>query len=83
MAATMQTTYLAAGQRYVPNGSPAWRSDRQLTVLMVGRDRQGLMRVAYRCPNGHQMVEPAAQFEAAVTNGQLVPVIGAGVLARC
>src|SRR5688500_15250289 len=56
-------TYLAPGQRYTPQGSAGWRFDRQLTVLMVGRDRQGQVRVAYRCPNGHQVVEPAAQFE--------------------
>lgn len=83
MAAMMPTTYLAPGQRYTPSGSAGWRSDRQVTVLLVGRDRQGQVRVAYRCHNGHQVVEPAAQFEAAVATGQLVPVIGSGFLARC
>ena len=83
MAAIFPSTYLAPGQRYVPTGSAAWRADRQLTVLRVGRDGAGLLRVAYRCPNGHQVVEPAAQFEAAVAAGQLVPVVGAGRLASC
>jgi hypothetical protein len=83
MAARSLGTYLAPGQRYAPSDSPAWRADRQLTVLAVGRDPRGTMRVAYRCPDGHQVVEPAAQFEAAVASGQLVPVVGAGFLASC
>jgi hypothetical protein len=76
-------TYLAPGQRYTPTGSATWRADKQVTILRVGRDLSGLLRVAYHLPNGHQVVEPAAQFEAAVANGQLVPVTGAGALARC
>jgi hypothetical protein len=76
-------TYLAPGQRYVSSGGAAWRADRQVTILRVGHDLSGLLRVAYRSANGHQVVEPAAQFEAAVANGQMVPVVGAGFLARC
>jgi hypothetical protein len=76
-------TYLAAGQRYTPTGSAGWRADRQVTILRVGRDLQGIARVAYRCPNGHQVVEPVSQFEAAVAAGQLVPVVGAGYFGRC
>jgi hypothetical protein len=83
MAASMRTTYLAPGQRYIPSFSAGWRSDRQVTVLMVDRDPSGLLRVAYRYADGHQVVEPAVQFEAAVTAGQLVPVVGAGCPARC
>jgi hypothetical protein len=83
LALAPTTSYLAPGQRYAPAGSPAWRADRQVTVLRVGRDRQGLLRVAYRCPDGHQVVEPTAQFEAAVASGQLVPVAGPGLLASC
>ena len=81
--AALLSTYLAPGQRYAPSGAAAWRPDRQVMVLTVGRDRRGLVRVAYRCPNGDRVVEPAAQFEAAVADGQLVPVIGCGFLARC
>jgi hypothetical protein len=83
MAATASFTYLAPGQRYTPTGSAGWRADRQVTILRVGRDLQGVSRVAYRCPNGHQVVEPVAQFEAAVAAGQLVPVVGAGYFGRC
>ena len=82
MAATT-STFLSAGQRYVPTGSAGWRADRQVTILRVGRDLSGLLRVAYRCANGHQVVEPAVQFEAAVAGGQLVPVVGVGLPARC
>lgn len=81
MAAPTSTTFLTSGQRYAPAGSPAWRADHQLTILRVGRDRQGVLRVAYRGPHGHQAVEPTSQFEAAVANGQLVPVVRFGVLA--
>ena len=76
-------TFLAPGQRYAPAGAPAWRADRQVTVLRVGRDLQGLLRVAYRGPDGHQVVEPAARFEAAVAAGRLVPVADPAGLARC
>lgn len=83
MADCTPTTFLALGQRYAPAGSPAWRADRQLTVLHIGRDRQGLLHVAYRCPAGHQVVEPTAQFDAAVASGQLVPFAGPGRPASC
>ena len=82
MAATT-STFLSPGQRYVPTGSAGWRADRQVTILRVGRDLSGLLRVAYRCANGHQVVEPVAQFEAAVAGGQLVPVVGIGSPILC
>jgi hypothetical protein len=80
MADVTPTTFLAPGQRYAPTGSPAWRADRQVTILGVGRDRSGRLRVAYRSPKGNQVVESTAQFEAAVATGQLVPVAGWGHL---
>ena len=80
MADVTPTTFLAPGQRYAPTGSPAWRADRQVTILRVGRDRSGRLRVAYCSPNGEQVVEPTAQFEAAVAAGHLVPVAGWGQL---
>jgi hypothetical protein len=78
MADFTPTTFLAPGQRYAPTGCPAWRADRQVTILRVGRDRSGLLRVAYRYPSGDQVFEPTAQFETAVATGQLVPVAGWG-----
>lgn len=80
MADLTPITFLAPGQRYAPTGSPAWRADRQVTILQVGRDRSGLLRVAYRSSNGDHVVEPTAQFEAAVATGKLVPVAGWGHL---
>ena len=53
-------SFLAPGQRYAPAGGPAWRADRQLTILQVGCDLHGRMRVAYSCPDGHRVVEPAS-----------------------
>ena len=76
-------TYLAPGQRYAQPDVPPWRADRQVTVLAVGRDDRGLPRVTCRYPNGDQTVEPAAQLEAAIAAGLLVPVPGIGRLARC
>jgi hypothetical protein len=83
MEAAVQTTYLAPGQRYVPRDKSGWRSDRQLTILLVGRDPQGLMCVTFHSATGQQVVEPAAQFEEAVAGGQFVPVVGTGCLGRC
>ena len=77
------TTFLAPGQRYTEAGSAAWRIEQQWTVVHVGRDLSGSTRVTYRCPNGHQIVAPAEQFEAAIHAGQIVPVIGAGRVVRC
>ena len=82
MAAPL-STYLAPGQRYAPSGSAAWRADHQVTVLLVAADERGLAAVAYGGPDGHRVIEPAAQFESAVASGQLVPVVGYGVLERC
>ena len=75
-------TYLAPGQRYAEAGRAGWRSDQQFTILRVAPDLSGLLKVAYRCPNGHQVVEPVGQFEAAVANGQFVPIVGGGWIAR-
>jgi hypothetical protein len=74
------TTFLAPGQRYAPTGSPAWRADRQVTILRVGHDVSGRLRVAYCSPSGDRVDEPIAQFEAAVADGQFVPVAGWGRL---
>ena len=83
MEATVQTTYLAPGQRYLPRDKSGWRSDRQLTVLLVGRDPQGLTCVTFHSATGQQVVELAAQFEVAVASGQVVPIVGTGCLGRC
>ena len=76
-------TYLAPGQRYAPIGLDAWRVDHQITVMHVGRDDGRPPRVTYRCPNGEEVLGLAADFEAAVAGGQLVPVAGTGRIARC
>jgi hypothetical protein len=74
------TTFLAPGQRYAPTGSPAWRADRQVTILRVEHELSGRLRVTYCSPNSDQVIEPTAQFEAAVAAGQFVPVADWGRL---
>jgi hypothetical protein len=76
-------TFLAPGQRYTEPDAPAWRADRQVVVIHVGRDGHGVPRVTCRNGKGYQIVEAAAQFEAAISTGQLVPVLGVGEAARC
>ena len=75
-------TFIAPGQRYTEVGTAAWRVDKLWTVVHVGQF-DGAIRVIYRCPNGHQITMPAEQFEAAVMSGQVVPVAGSGLMARC
>jgi hypothetical protein len=74
---------LAPGQRYADSGGPEWRLDRQLTILRVRADPDGVLRVAYRGPEGDRLVEPAAQFAADVAAGPLCPIAGAGWVGRC
>ncbi len=81
-ARAARTTFLAPGQRYAETGVATWRVEKQWTVVHVGLTA-GTARVTYRCPNGHQLVMPAQQFEAAVTAGQMVPVAGSGRIPQC
>jgi hypothetical protein len=76
-------TFLAAGQRWARPDLPAWRADLQLTILQIVRDAQGILRVTYRCPDDEEVIVPAAPLEVAVAVGELVPVAGAGLVARC
>lgn len=84
LRATFQNraTFLAPGQRYAEAGTAPWRIDKQWTVVHVGLSG-GAARVTSRCPNGHQLVVPAQQLEAAILAGQIVPVAGTGRIARC
>jgi hypothetical protein len=61
---TESPTFLAPGQRYAEMGARDWCTERQLIVVLVGPDPDGI-------------VEPAADFEAAVAAGILRPVAGA------
>ncbi len=76
-------TFLTPGQRYTePDGTP-WRCDQQVTIVGVEWDALGFPRVTFRRPDGENLVAPAVQVEAAVAAGLLVPVAGAGWIARC
>ena len=76
MATTL--TFLAAGQRYAPPGISPWRTDEHITIVHVGRWGDGLARVTYRCPNGHEITGDAARLEAAVLDGKIVPIAADG-----
>ena len=69
-------TFLSPGQRYSEPDRPAWRTDRQLTIMRVGWDARGLAWVVYRGPDGQEVGGPVAWFEAAVAAGEIVPVGG-------
>ena len=78
-----RSNFLAPGQRYVESGLADWRTDRQLTIVFVLPDTEGVLRVASRRANGDGTVESVAQFEAAGAAGHLRPVVEFGRLARC
>jgi hypothetical protein len=80
---TDSPTFLVSGQRYAEVGVPDWCAERQLVVVLVRPDLDGVMQVAYGRAGGSSVVEPAAAFEAAVTAGILRPVAGIGSVARC
>ncbi len=78
-----RSTYLAPGQRYTEPGSTAMRPEEQVTILRIDRDTDGLPLVVSRCANGEESAVYAVQVEAAVVAGLLVPLAGAGRIARC
>ena len=82
-AGTGNGTFLAPGQRYSQPGAGAWRADRQVTVARLDRDALGLARVTFHTPDGGELTLYAAQVEAAIAEGELAPVVGAGWTARC
>jgi hypothetical protein len=75
-------SYLAPGQRYARSGGPVWRAADQLTVLVVAKDRVGKDWVTFRGPCGEDLTRLAAQFEAAVAAGEIVP-LSHGPIASC
>ena len=79
---TASPTFLAPGQRYAQPGA-TWQLDHQFTISRLDRDPLGIPRVTVRRPDGSDLVVYAAQIEAAVADGELLPVVGAGQIARC
>lgn len=69
-------TFLTAGQRFAHPETSPWRLDRQVTIMRVDSDAEGAPRVVSRFPDGMELVVPAAQVEAIVAAGLLVPVAG-------
>lgn len=76
-------TFLAPGQRYIQPGSVDWRADHQVTISRLDRDAFGVSRVTFRAPDGREFTAYAAQIEAAIADGQLTPIVGAGTIGRC
>jgi hypothetical protein len=79
----LRTLQLAPGQRYAAKEATSWRADQQLTILQVGRDDEGEMWISYRIPGGPVMTAGAGQIERAIAEGEMVPIYGAGQVARC
>jgi hypothetical protein len=75
-------TFLAPGQRYADIASNPWRIDQQLTILHIV-NHGGSTIVTYRLFNGDEESTSARQFESAIANGLIVPVIGPGRVAAC
>ena len=75
-------TFLAPGQRWARHDLPGWRADLQITIVQVAF-HAGAPWVTYHCPDGDRVSGPAEAFETAVAAGQIVPVAGAGLPARC
>ena len=75
--------FLSPGQRYAQPSCTPWRLDRQVTVVRVDRDAGGAPRVVSRFADGEEFVAPALEVELAIAAGLLVPVAGAGRIARC
>lgn len=76
-------TFLAPGQRYVDIAADPWRVDRQLTILQIAPRTDRSAIVTYRCFNGDEESTTVGRFEAAITGGLIVPVIGTGRVAAC
>jgi hypothetical protein len=75
-------SFLAPGQRYARSGFPVWRAADQFTVLVVGKDRVGKIWVTFRGPDGEDFTRLAAQFEAGIAAGEIVPLTP-GPIASC
>lgn len=76
-------TFLTVGQRFThPDVSP-WRLDGQVTIMRVDADAEGAPRVVSRFSDGMELDVPAAQVEAIVAAGLLVPVAGPGRIICC
>ena len=76
-------TYLAPGQRYAQPGTSGWRLDQQVTIARLDRDPFGFTHVVFRGADGREVTAYAIQVEAAIADGTLTPVVGAGAFARC
>ena len=82
-AGTDARLVLAPGQRYVQPGAPTWRVDLQFTVARLDRDALGLPRVTFRSPDGQEFTVYTEQIEAALAEGQIVPVGTMGPQHHC
>jgi hypothetical protein len=76
-------TFLAPGQRYADITVDPWRVDQQLTILQIAHQPGDHSIVTYRCFNGVHESTLVSRFEAAITNGLIVPVIGSGRVSPC
>ncbi len=71
---TVSHIILAPGQRYIQPGAPSWRTDLQFTVARLDQDALGLPQVTFRNSDGQEFTVYTEQIEAALADGQIVPV---------
>ena len=76
-------TYLAPGQRYAQPGDSGWRLDQQVTIARLDRDPFGFTQVVFQDAAGREVTAYATQVEAAIADGTLAPIVGAGAVGRC
>jgi len=81
MATASIQTYLAPGQRYSQPGGAFGYLERQVTVTGLGFDHLGLARVTFNRLDGEAITLYVSQVEAAIADGELVPIVGAGRVA--
>ena len=67
-------TVLAVGQCYLQPDDLAGMPGRYVTIVRLDRDRHGFPLVTFRFPNGREVDAYAAQVEAALAAGHLIPV---------
>ena len=68
------STFLAPGQRYIDSNVSPWHNEMQLTILAVLQNSSGPTFVTFRTPQGSHTTALAAELEAALADGLIIPV---------
>jgi hypothetical protein len=79
----VKRTFLAAGQCYADSTGTPWHLAQHLTILQITDRASDHTQVTYQSSGGVVETIPAGQFEAAIAQGVLVPVVPTGRIATC